>query len=138
MVDLEGRMVMPGIIDTHVHPMDAGRTELLECGFPFSLTMEQVLQRVQECAAAKPKSEWVRGGQWSAELLGTEQPPHKSLLDAIIPDQPVFLIDSTVHNRVGQFQGTGGAGHYARYAGSQRRHDCARRANRRAHRHFVG
>ena len=97
-VDLEGRMVMPGIIDTHVHPMDAGRKELLECGFPFSLTMEQVLKRVQECAAAKPKGEWVRGGQWSAELLGAEKPPHKSLLDAIIPDQPVFLMDSTVHN----------------------------------------
>jgi len=97
-VDLEGRMVMPGIIDTHVHPMEAGRTELLECGFPFSLTMEQVLKRVQECAAAKQKGEWVRGGQWSAVLLGAEQPPHKSLLDAIIPDQPVFLMDSTVHN----------------------------------------
>ncbi len=97
-VDLEGRMVMPGIIDTHVHPMEAGRTELLECGFPFSLTMEQILKRVQECAAAKGKGEWVRGGQWSAELLGAEQPPHKSLLDAIIPDQPVFLMDSTVHN----------------------------------------
>jgi len=97
MVDLQGRMVMPGIIDTHVHPMEAGRTEILECGFPFSLTLEQVLQRVQECAAAKPGGEWVRGGQWSAELLGTENPPNKSLLDAIIPDQPVFLIDSTVH-----------------------------------------
>ena len=95
--DLQGRMVMPGIIDTHVHPMEGGRTELIECGFPFSLTLEQVLKRVQECAAAKPEGEWVRGGQWSAELLGTEQPPHKSMLDAIIPDQPVFLIDSTVH-----------------------------------------
>jgi predicted amidohydrolase YtcJ len=96
-VDLQGRMVMPGIIDTHVHPMEAGRTELLQCGFPFSLSLEQILKRVQQCAADKPEDEWVRGGQWSAELLGTEQPPHKGLLDAIIPDRPVFLIDSTVH-----------------------------------------
>ena len=98
MVDLDGRMVMPGIIDTHVHPMDAGRKELLECGFPFSHTMEEILQRVRECAATTPKGEWVRGGQWSAELLGERQPPHKALLDAIIPDHPVFLMDSTVHN----------------------------------------
>lgn len=97
-VDLAGRMVMPGIVDTHVHPMDAGRKELLECGFPFSHTLEQVLARVAECAAATPKGEWVRGGQWAAELLGADQPPHRSLLDAIVPDHPVFLMDSTVHN----------------------------------------
>ena len=96
--DLGGRMVMPGIHDTHVHPMDAGRKELLECGFPFSFTMEEILKRVQECAAATPKGEWVRGGQWSAELLGEQRPPHRALLDAIIPDHPVFLMDSTVHN----------------------------------------
>ena len=96
--DLGGRMVMPGIHDTHVHPMDAGRKELLECGFPFSFTMEEILKRVQECAAATPKGEWVRGGQWSAELLGEPRPPHRALLDAIVPDHPVFLMDSTVHN----------------------------------------
>ena len=96
--DLGGLMVMPGIHDTHVHPMDAGRKELLECGFPFSLTLEEILKRVQECAATTPKGEWVRGGQWSAEMLGGKEPPNKSILDAIVPDQPVFLMDSTVHN----------------------------------------
>ncbi|MBI1732151.1 MAG: amidohydrolase [Gammaproteobacteria bacterium] len=97
-VDLGGRMVMPGIIDTHVHPMDAGRKELLECGFPFSLGMPDILRRVQECAASTPKGEWVRGGQWSAELLGGDRPPHRAVLDAVVPDHPVFLMDSTVHN----------------------------------------
>lgn len=97
-VDLAGRMVMPGIVDTHVHPMDAGKKELLECGFPFSLTLDQVLARVAECAAATPKGEWVRGGQWAAELLGSAKPPTRALLDAVVPDHPVFLMDSTVHN----------------------------------------
>lgn len=97
-VDLAGRMVMPGIIDTHVHPMDAGRKELLECGFPFSHTMDAILQRVAQCAAATPKGEWVRGGQWSAEMLGGRNPPRRELLDASVPDHPVFLMDSTVHN----------------------------------------
>jgi hypothetical protein len=97
-VDLGGRMVMPGIIDTHVHPMDAGRKELLECGFPFTLGMDEVLARVRDCAAALPAGAWVRGGQWSSELLGAERPPQRALLDAVAPDHPVFLMDSTVHN----------------------------------------
>jgi hypothetical protein len=96
-VDLHGRMVMPGIHDVHVHPMDAGLKELYDCGFPFSLTLDEILGTVKGCAAGIPKGEWVRGGQWATELLESSRAPHKSMLDAVAPDHPVFLIDSTVH-----------------------------------------
>jgi len=97
LIDLGERMVMPGIHDMHAHLAQAGTKERFECGFPFMLTLEQILAKVAECVAAAPAGEWLRGGQWAMELLDTATPPHRSQLDAIAPDTPVLLIDSTVH-----------------------------------------
>ena len=41
-IDLGGRMVMPGIHDMHVHPKEAGETHHFQCGFPFSLSIEDI------------------------------------------------------------------------------------------------
>jgi len=96
-VDLGGRMLMPGIQDLHAHPMIAGQARFFECSFPFTLTMPEILDKVRECAARTPKGEWIRGGLWPQGLLGTKNPPHRRLLDAISKDHPIFLRDETVH-----------------------------------------
>lgn len=97
LVDLGGHMVMPGIHDAHAHPADVGLRELFECSFPYSLSMSEILQELTACAAAVTPGAWLRGGQWAIELLDTEQAPHRSALDAIAPDNPVFIMDSSVH-----------------------------------------
>ena len=96
-VDLGGRMVMPGIHDMHVHPKEAGETHHFQCGFPFSLRIDEIIAKIRECAAATPKGEWIRGGQWAMELLDGEPVPHRALLDAVTTEHPVYLGDSTVH-----------------------------------------
>jgi len=96
-VDLGGHMVMPGIHDMHAHLAQAGTKQLFECGFPFTLTLDQIVDKVKACVAAAPGDQWLRGGQWAMELLDADQAPSKELLDAVAPDTPVFLIDSTVH-----------------------------------------
>jgi predicted amidohydrolase YtcJ len=97
LVDLGGRMVMPGLHDMHAHLAQAGTKELFECGFPFTLRLDEILEKVRECVAQAPAGTWLRGGQWAMELLDSAEPPNKALLDQIAPDVPVFLIDSTVH-----------------------------------------
>lgn len=97
-VDLGGRMVMPGIQDMHGHPMQAGDAHFYQCSFPFSYTMEQIVAKVRSCAAGTPKGAWIRGGQWAQELLVSKTVPHRAILDAITTDHPVFLGDSTVHD----------------------------------------
>ncbi len=97
-VDLGGRMVMPGIHDMHIHPIEGGFQRLVECTFPFVTPLVDIVAKVSSCAQAKNKGEWIRGGQWAAETLATQQPPTLALLDAAAPDNPVFLIDSTYHN----------------------------------------
>ena len=96
-VDLEGRMLMPGIHDMHAHPMEAGEKYNFQCAFPFTFTVEQIVAKLAECAAETPPGEWIRGGQWAMELMETDTVPHKDILDAITRDHPIYLGDSTVH-----------------------------------------
>lgn len=96
-VDLDGRMLMPGIHDMHAHPMEAGEKYNFQCAFPFTFTMDQIIAKLTECAADTPPGEWIRGGQWAMELLETDTVPHKDILDAITRDHPIYLGDSTVH-----------------------------------------
>ena len=97
-VELQGRMVLPGIHDVHAHPVDGGFQALVECSFPFTTPLDAILERIRACAAKTPKGEWIRGGQWAAETLESDRPPTRARLDAAAPDHPVFLIDSTYHN----------------------------------------
>ena len=96
-VDLDGRMLMPGIHDMHAHPMEAGEKYNFQCAFPFTFTMDQIVAKITECAAETPPGEWIRGGQWAMELMETETVPHKDILDAITREHPIYLGDSTVH-----------------------------------------
>ena len=96
-VDLDGRMLMPGIHDMHAHPMEAGEKYNFQCAFPFTFTIDQIVAKITECAAETPPGEWIRGGQWAMELMETETVPHKDILDAITREHPIYLGDSTVH-----------------------------------------
>ena len=97
-VDLAGRMVMPGIHDMHIHPIEGGFQHMVECTFPFVTPLADIVAKISSCAQHKKKGEWIRGGQWAAETLESAQAPNLAMLDAVAPDNPVFLIDSTYHN----------------------------------------
>lgn len=98
--DLQGHMVMPGIQDTHMHPLDAGLGSQVECAFaPTDLAA--ALSILQDCLKQIPEGQWLRGGQWhgqffSFELAAGKRP--KQILDEIAPNHPVFLMDWSVHN----------------------------------------
>ena len=94
--DLDGKMVMPGIHDTHIHPADAGIQKQQECSF-LSNDLDEVLKILQDCLAEIPAGEWLRGGQWNEGLFSSGKAP-KTILDEVAPDHPVFLMDWSVHN----------------------------------------
>ena len=89
--DLNGRMVMPGIHDTHIHPSDAGIQKQLQCGFR-SYDLSAVLEILRGCLANIPEGEWLRGGQWNDALFaGTDKAP-KTVLDEIAPNLSLIHI----------------------------------------------
>jgi predicted amidohydrolase YtcJ len=95
--NLQSKMVMPGIHDMHAHPMQGGEKFKFQCGFPFTVTVDEIVAKLTECAEATPKGEWIRGGQWAMELMESKTVPHKKILDAITTEHPIYLGDSTVH-----------------------------------------
>lgn len=94
-VDLTGRMLVPGFQDAHVHPVWGG-LDMMRCDLaPFS-TREEYLARIAEYAAERPDDEWVLGGGWmmSAFPGGT---PTAADLDSVVPDRPAFLPNRDGH-----------------------------------------
>ncbi|MEU1200648.1 amidohydrolase [Streptomyces sp. NPDC005813] len=94
-VDLAGRLLLPGFQDAHVHPVPAG-LELAQCDLTGAKTAEETLAAVRAYAAAHPDREWITGGGWSMEAFegGT---PTRQLLDAVVPDRPVYLPNRDHH-----------------------------------------
>ena len=96
-IDLENKLVMPGLYDSHIHPIGGMVQELYQCNFPFTGTLEDAVVAVKKCADDHPDWQWISGGQWNASVLDTTM-PGKEMLDAAIPDRPVYLIDATYHH----------------------------------------
>ncbi|MCV0397283.1 MAG: amidohydrolase [Rhizobiaceae bacterium] len=99
-VDLGGRMAMPGIVDVHNHVLMGGATELFELRFPGSLGLRDIVGRVREAAEKTEPGRWIIGSQWGADLftvLNTSEA--LEALDEASLGRPVLLRDETVHNR---------------------------------------
>lgn len=95
-LDLDGRMVMPGMQDAHVHPISGG-VEALSCDLNAASTLDEYIAIVQACAAANPGESWVQGGGWSMSVFGPGALAAKELLDAVVPDRPVYLSSADGH-----------------------------------------
>ncbi len=94
-VDLHGRLLVPGFQDAHVHPVGAG-VELGQCDLGGATGVADLLDRIRAWADAHPDRPWITGGGWSMEAFpgGT---PDRTLLDRIVPDRPVFLVNRDHH-----------------------------------------
>ncbi len=95
--DLEGRFVMPGILDLHAHPFITPWYGNMNLPLQNPGDADAILQEVRAYAQANPDKEWVIGGQW---LLGVfpDDSPSKDLLDEIVSNRPVALLDQTGHS----------------------------------------
>jgi predicted amidohydrolase YtcJ len=95
-VELRGRMVLPGFQDSHVHPVTGG-IELSQCDLNGLLTAEAVFERVRSCAATKGEGEWVVGGGWDLPLFPGAN-PQRAALDETVADRPVYLSSADGHS----------------------------------------
>lgn len=95
-LDLPGRMVLPGFHDTHVHPVTGG-IELGECDLNPAATLDDVRRIVRECAARGGPNDWVRGGGFQLPIFSGGNPT-RQLLDSLVPDRPAYLTSADGHS----------------------------------------
>ncbi|MFE9554766.1 amidohydrolase [Streptomyces sp. NPDC006692] len=94
-VDLAGKLLIPGFQDAHVHPVSAG-IELARCDLTGARTEADTLAAVRTYADAHPDQEWITGGGWSMEAFDGGSPT-RELLDRVVPDRPVYLPNRDHH-----------------------------------------
>jgi hypothetical protein len=95
-LDLGGDTVLPGLHDLHVHPLMAGM-EQFACGLEPGASARAIAGAVKACVAAKQRGEWIQGGNWVAAVFEPGQ-QDRAFLDAVAPDNPVFLFDESHHS----------------------------------------
>jgi len=95
-IDLQGKMLLPSFHDSHVHPVSSG-IEMGECLLGEMTSVDQILEAVRRYAEQNPQKPWIRGTGWQLPLFADAN-PHKSLLDKIVPDRPVYLAAADGHS----------------------------------------
>jgi predicted amidohydrolase YtcJ len=88
-IDLDGRLATPGIIDAHTHFVQGG-FQLSSVDLRDADSPEEFVRRIGEFAAGLPEGVWVTGGDWDHEAWGGEL-PRAAWIDAAVPDRPVFV-----------------------------------------------
>ena len=95
-VDLGGRMLMPGFQDSHIHPIMAG-IEAAACDLNELPGLPAYRSKILEYATNNPDVPWILGGGWAMSVFGPGGAPSKSILDELVPDRPVYLSSQDGH-----------------------------------------
>jgi predicted amidohydrolase YtcJ len=89
-IDVKGRLVLPGFRDCHIHFLD-GSLSLLQVNLDEERTIADIQRQVKAYSAAHPNLPWVLGRGWLYTAFVPSGLPHKKYLDQIVPDRPVYL-----------------------------------------------
>jgi predicted amidohydrolase YtcJ len=89
-IDLKGRLAVPGLIDSHAHFIYGG-FQLLSVNLKDARSEEEFTRRIAEKAKTIEPGQWLMGGEWDEQGWPSAKLPTRQMIDAATPNTPVFL-----------------------------------------------
>jgi len=89
-IDLEGKLAVPGFIDAHIH-FEGGGVSLMQIDLNGVTTLTEIQRRVKEKVDEVEDGVWVYGRGWDHEMLPDKKWPTKEIIDTVAPKNPVVL-----------------------------------------------
>jgi len=100
-IDLKGKTVLPGFVDSHEHCITKGlQTDYVNCASPPMKTIEDIVKALAAKAAQKKKGEWVVGSGWDESKLKEKRFPTRYDLDKASTSHPIYIGRAGGHNSV--------------------------------------
>ncbi|GIP42245.1 exoenzyme regulatory protein AepA precursor [Paenibacillus sp. J45TS6] len=97
-IDLQGKTVLPGFIETHNHLISAIMLKrFIDCKSPLNQTIADIQKRISEKASEVGKETWIVGFGYDDTSLLDMRHPTKADLDAAAPDHPVVVYHISGH-----------------------------------------
>jgi predicted amidohydrolase YtcJ len=91
-IDLEGRTVIPGLIDSHMHAIRAALSFSTEVNWIGTRSLAEALDRMREASHSMPPGSWlIVAGGWTAQQFSENRRPTQAELIAAAPDNPVYI-----------------------------------------------
>jgi predicted amidohydrolase YtcJ len=91
-IDVQGRTVIPGLIDSHLHAIRAALSFSTEVNWIGARSIEEALGRIRKAAQTKPRGSWlVVAGGWNEQQFAERRRPTQAELEAAAPDNPVYV-----------------------------------------------
>ena len=92
-IDAKGRTVIPGLNDSHMHPIRGGLNYNMELRWDGVPSLADALRMLKEQAARTPAPQWVRViGGWTEFQFAERRMPTLDEINAVAPDTPVFVL----------------------------------------------
>jgi predicted amidohydrolase YtcJ len=108
-IDAKQHMVLPGLVDAHVHFL-TGAAVLQQVYLNDTKTVEEFQKAIQEYATSHPDAKWIQGMGWVYSIFGKSGLPDKKLVDAVVPDRPVYLLAYDGHTSLANSKALQAAG----------------------------
>jgi predicted amidohydrolase YtcJ len=96
-IDLAGRTVTPGLIDTHIHLLDGVTDAMYKVELTHAASVAEILDSVKARAEKTPAGLWIEGFGWNEGVIAEHRAPTLAELDAVSAGHPAFLENVTHH-----------------------------------------